>query len=199
MSTRISVPEGQQDRKDFSEWQVTAAWIAQEGVCYNFRTNGCSNPLDQGFARHHKDENHANNATENLALLCPECHRATLKGNRKVALDKHREYEQQIFNKLNEAIDQTLLGKLSGASAERLLDAISLGLKMSHQGNHVDEDIERVPLSIRMAFKNAEREISIETYLEGFKDCLRTFNISFPEHVPHVVEGPFGRGAVKHG
>jgi len=179
MSTKMGIPEGQQDRKDFKDWQVVAAFMAQEGVC------SCGNPLEHGFHRHHRNEDHTDSSVENLELKCPECHRATLKGEKKEALDKHRSYEQEIFKKLNEAIDQTLQGKLSGASAERLLDAISLGLKMSHQGNHVDEDIEHVPLPIKMAYKTAEREIVIEAYTEGFKDCLKSLRIQ-------TSAGPFG-------
>jgi hypothetical protein len=181
MSTNINIPEGQQDRKDFKDWQVVAAYMAQEGICGNPE---CGNPLDRGFHRHHLDGDHTNNKIENLRLDCPECHRATLKGPKKDALDEHRKHEKYVFTRVNEAIDQTLAGKLSGASAERLLDAISLSLKMSHSVNGIDNDIEHIPLPIRMTIKQAERDVIIGGYVEGFKDCMKSFRQIIGESKP---------------
>jgi 5-methylcytosine-specific restriction endonuclease McrA len=70
--------------------------------------------------RRHKDGNSLNNSIENLELLCPECHRATL---REVIIN-HRKREEKIPNNLNRLIDECFAGKISGAVVERLIKAM---------------------------------------------------------------------------
>jgi len=83
------------ERKDFPKWKVTAAYVAQDGVC-----SKCGNSLQHGFHRHHRDGNPKNNSVDNLELLCKECHRATLGEPFK----KHRAQEKKILENLNQLI-----------------------------------------------------------------------------------------------
>jgi len=152
-------------RRDFFKWQVEEAYKTQDGVCTR-----CGNSLEHGFHRHHKDGNHANNALENLELLCPSCHRATL-GD---ALVKHSEQEQRVLEKLNELIDKALDGKVAGAVVEKLVDAMQLSLRVSRNVSKMDEGIESVPASIEAVKRLQESKILMETYLQGFKDGVRS-------------------------
>ena len=159
-------------RKDFFTWQVEAVYKAQDGVCAR-----CGNSLEHGFHRHHKDGNHANNSIENLELLCPSCHRATL-GD---AVKQHEEQERRILEKLNELIDKALDGKVAGAVVEKLIDAMQLSLRISRNLAKLDEGIESPPASIELAKRLQETKILTQTYLEGFKDGMRASKASEEE------------------
>ena len=152
------------ERRDFPRWKVEQVYIAQDGVCAK-----CGNSLEHGFHRHHKDGNPANNSIENLELLCPECHRATL-GE---AVINHRRQEEKILNDLNRLIDECFAGKLSGAVVERLIEAMKMSLKISRSLNKVDEGIESPPASIALLKRMQETRILQEAYIEGFKDGVR--------------------------
>lgn len=160
------------ERKDFQEWKVSVVFMAQEGICAK-----CSNSLMLGFHRHHKNEDPTDISLENLELHCPECHRATLKGPKKRRWLAHRRYEKKIFLQLNELITSSLGGKMSGATAERLMEAMSLGLKISRRINDVDGTLEFPPPSFTIFRKFLERDTLSEAYLEGFRSALRAFNI----------------------
>jgi hypothetical protein len=152
------------ERRAFPQWRVELAYIAQDGVCAR-----CGNTLELGFHRHHKDGNPANNSLENLELLCPECHRATL-GE---AYKRHREQEERALSYLNKLLDECFNGRLSGATVERLVDAITLSLKISRSLNKLDEGIESPPPTIALLKKLQETRILQETYLEGFKEGVK--------------------------
>jgi hypothetical protein len=152
------------ERRDFPQWKVELAYFAQDGVCAR-----CGNSLEHGFHRHHKDGNPANNSLDNLELLCPECHRATL-GE---AYRRHREQEEKALNYLNKLLDECLNGRLSGSTVERLLDAIILSLKISRSLNKLDEGIESPPPTIALLKKLQEARILQETYLEVFKEGVK--------------------------
>ncbi|MCP8313119.1 MAG: hypothetical protein H3Z53_01940 [archaeon] len=151
-------------RKDFPKWKVEQVYIAQDGSCLK-----CGNSLEHGFHRHHKDGNPSNNEVSNLELLCAECHRATL-GD---AITEHRKQEEKVLNDLNKLIDECFAGKLSGATVERMMDAITLSLKVSRNLNKLDEGIESPPASIALLKRMQETKILQEAYLEGFKDGVK--------------------------
>jgi len=152
------------EREDFPKWKVEQVYIAQDGVCVR-----CGNTLEHGFHRHHKDGNPANNSIDNLELLCPECHRATL-GE---AIAEHRKQEEKVLRDLNRLIDECFAGRISGAVVERMIEAITLTLKVSRNLNRLDEGIESPPASIALLKKMQETKILQEAYLEGFKDGVR--------------------------
>ena len=155
------------ERKAFPTWKVEQVYIAQDGVC-----SKCSNSLEHGFHRHHKDGNHANNKIDNLELLCAECHRATL-GD---ALAEHKKQEERALSSLNKLLDECFAGKISGAVVERMIEAITLSLKVSRSLNKIDGGIESPPASIALFKRMQETKVLQETYLEGFKDGVRWFS-----------------------
>lgn len=151
-------------RKDFPVWKVEQVYIAQDGACLK-----CGNSLEHGFHRHHKDGTPANNEISNLELLCPECHRATL-GE---AITEHRKQEEKVLNDLNKLIDECFAGKISGSVVERMIEAITLSLKVSRSLNKIDEGLESPPASIALLKRMQETKILQEAYLEGFKDGMK--------------------------
>ncbi|MEM2294593.1 MAG: HNH endonuclease [Nitrososphaerota archaeon] len=161
------------NRKDFPRWKVEQVYIAQDGVCAKY-----GDSLEHGFHRHHKDGNPANNEIDNLELLCPECHRATL-GD---AVTEHRKQEEKVLSDLNRLIDECFAGKISGAVVERLIEAITLSLKVSRNLDKIDEGLESPPTSIALLKRMQETKILQETYLEGFKDGVKWLSQSNCKH-----------------
>jgi len=153
------------ERRDFPKWKVELAYIAQDGVCAR-----CGRPLDRGFHRHHKDGNPMNNSLENLELLCPECHYATFgHEGEKNPLEEHRNLERKILERLDDLIGKALDGQVSGAVMERLLEAMTMQLKLSRRINKLDEDLEKPPAIIIAQRRMIERGLLEEAYMEGFK------------------------------
>ncbi len=159
-------------RKDFADWKVAVVYMAQEGVCINSdKPDGCGNTLANGFHRHHKNGNNADDSVQNLELRCPECHHATYTGAKQKNLAAHRRQERKIFGQLNSMIAQMTgsESKIAGATAERLLEAMSLSLKMSKQMNHIGDDLEYPPPSVSLFKKMLEEDTLKDTLLEGYK------------------------------
>ena len=148
-------------RKDFPEWKVTAVYVSQDGACLR-----CGRSLADGFQRHHKDSNRSNNSVENLELVCVACHRATFA---KDSIDKHRDQERYVLDKLNTTIQNALDGKVAGAVVEKLVDACTMSLKVSRQVNELDQGVEYPPASIGIFSKFKEREAQLDSYVEGFR------------------------------
>jgi len=156
------------ERRDFKKWVVDLVYEAQEGCCAN-----CGASLEQtGFHRHHKDNNPKNNSIDNLELLCPRCHYAQ-KGTDN-PYTRHQAQEKRILEKLNQLIDLALENKLSGATMERLLDAMSMSLKISRRVTEVDYGLEHIPPSIKMQRYVAERKLIQDAFLEGFKEGAKS-------------------------
>ncbi len=159
-------------RKDFPEFMVTRKYIEQDGVCGNVN---CNNPLSNGFHRHHKDGNPANNSYDNLVLLCPECHFAVkaeqTKGHN--PLKAHRKLQRQTIEGILRAIGMMEQNKLSGASFQRLLEGYDRVLAESWK--LFSYEIE-YPDPIFAMYRNLMKTSLIqEAYLEGFKDgCKAT-------------------------
>jgi len=66
-----------------------------------------------------------------------------------------------------------LCRKLSGATVERLIEAMKTSLKISRSLNKIDQEIESPPASIVLLKKMQETKMLQEAYLEGFKDGVR--------------------------
>lgn len=167
--------EGKQERKDFQVWKVTVAYVSQDGICLK-----CGNSLEHGFHRHHVDGDHGNNSLENLELRCKECHHASYRGRKKKDLGEHRIQEKAILEQLNQLIGDGIAGKLSGASAERLMEAMALAMKVSKRVNDIDIDIEYPPPAITLMKRLMETQTLSETFLDGFKrgvDSVRSMEM----------------------
>jgi len=152
-------------RRDFPKFAVEAVYMAQDGVCAR-----CGSTLEKGFHRHHKDGNPANNSVDNLELLCPACHRATF-GE---LLRQHEEQEKRALERLNRLVDQAFEGKMAGNVIEKLIEAISLSLRISRRIAKLDEGIESPPASIMAARRIEEAKGFVSAYIEGFKDGVRS-------------------------
>jgi len=66
-----------------------------------------------------------------------------------------------------------LCRKLSGATVERLIEAMKTSLKISRSLNKIDQEIESPPASIVLLKKMQETKMLQEAYLEGFRDGVR--------------------------
>ena len=143
-------------RKDFPEWQVTVAYIRQDGCCAK-----CGRSLKHGFHRHHKDGDPTNNSPDNLLLLCPECHYAI---THEKEWNEHKELERKLCLLLYQALEKVLQGELSGASLERMIMAVAKILSLSRHEKGLDVPPERLPEL------HCEQEY---LWIQGFKEGLK--------------------------
>jgi len=150
-------------RKDFEKWKVELAFRKQDGACLK-----CGKPLGKRFIRDHKDGDPSNNSVENLRLYCATCNA----GEQYKTLVKKK---KQALKDVEGAIQLSLEGKLSGAAADKLLDAIKLGLSLSEQ--LYGGELEKVPVAIRM-----------ENYLVSSGLLLKEFERGFKEGMLHASE-----------
>jgi len=159
------------ERKDFPQWSVDIVYEIQQGTCK------CGASLEQtGFHKHHKDKDPTNNSIENLELLCPKCHFATFGESNPYT--EHQVQEKRILEKLNQLIDMALENKLAGAAMERLIDAMSLALKVSRNVSEVDYGKEYTPIAIRLQKGFAEQKEVMDAYLEGFKAGINAVKVT---------------------
>jgi hypothetical protein len=157
---------GQDTRRNFQEWKVDIVYRQQDGACPK-----CGSSLENGFHRHHEDGDHSNNSVTNLELHCAECHRAEVRSGE--GLQAHRDQEELVLGKLNTLITQGLNKEISGAAMERLIDAMTLSLRVSRNVNEMDLGIERPPTSIVLARRLAESRAFQDIYREGLRDGMR--------------------------
>jgi len=114
-----------------------------------------------------------NNSLDNLELLCPECHYATFEGPKKEAYEKFKRQEEIVLDKLNKLIDEAFAGKFSGATIERLLEALTMSLKVARRVAGLDSEIEMPPPTIQIARMLDETRRLQRAYLEGYKDGVK--------------------------
>ena len=89
------------------------------------------------------------------------------------SLEEHREQERKVLDALNRLIEEIFQGRISGALADKAIDAIRLSLRVSRQINELDEGLESPPVSILVAKKLLESRMLQQTYLEGWKEGFR--------------------------
>jgi len=151
------------ERKDFEQYKVDIVYRVQDGCCLT-----CGNSLKQGFHRHHKDKNNANNKVDNLQLICAECHRATL-GN---AVTKHREQEKKILKGINDILDEGFGGKFSGTVMKEMQELMMKSLKLSRNINELDVGIEYPSASLTFGTRIKEIQTMTEYYLKGLHEGI---------------------------
>jgi len=149
-------------RKDFAKWAIELVYRKQDGACIK-----CGKPLGSRFHRHHKNKNPADNSVENLELHCVGCHG----GEQYQTLV---EKKKQALKDVEGAIQLSLSGKLSGAAADKLLDAIKLGLSLSEQ--LYGGDLEKMPVAIRMENYLVSSGILLKEYEKGIKEGMLIIN-----------------------
>ena len=171
-------------RRGFTRVQVSQVLEIQGKCCAK-----CYASLDvTGFHRDHIDGDKNNNATSNLQLLCPECHRAK-KGKK----DEHLEVQKDVMENLRLMIQKGLNDELAGAKMERIHDGIVTLLKTSYKVNRVPEGIE-YPIvkddQIRALYETGRYTAA---YSEGFKNGINVGimiakNITLERVEPNYVE-----------
>jgi len=169
--------EGQDDRRDFSQWVVDRVYEIQDGACTR-----CGAGLEQtSFHRHHRDGDHSNTSPDNLELLCPQCHHSTLGGEFN-AYTEHKKQEHIVLEKINAVLDQILnpseqsdgkIKPLSGTVVEQIVDAIGLSLKVSRNVTDIDYGREWMPASIKAKRKTVDAMLKVESYTEGYMDAVK--------------------------
>lgn len=160
-------------REDFPKWAVTQKFLLQEGACPK-----CSNPLEKGYHRHHKNGDHADNSVDNLELLCPECHHAEKAGHGSEGDDttnmliQHRLVERSVMKKIVEMIELGMEKKIAGAGMERLMDANVKLLQLSRSEKGLN-NVEYPPAEIKMILsKNIAEEKMVE-YIRGVEAGIK--------------------------
>jgi hypothetical protein len=146
-------------RRGFSDFKVEIVYLAQDGCC-----SRCGASLEYGFHRHHKNGDPSDNSLENLELLCPSCHRATLGG----AINNYNERLRWVVASLSRLVERALEGKVAGNMAEALKDAIVLALKYERELAGLAPP-ESPPPSIALSRKVEELRILEDLYLHAFK------------------------------
>ncbi len=159
----------QDTRESFKKWQIDLAYESQNGLCTH-----CGAGLEQtGFHAHHKDGDHANNATENLELWCPKSHFTTFKGAN--PWDEHKKTEEKVLNAMLKVIDlfNDPASKLSGATLEKFNDSMVMALKSSRYLYEIDYGRMQVPASIRMIRGMAETKALGDSYTQGYMQGVK--------------------------
>jgi len=149
-------------RKDFEKWKIEIVYRKQDGACIK-----CGKPLGSKFHRHHKDKGPSNNSVDNLELHCASCHGGE---QYKTLIEK----KELALKNVEGAIQLSLEGKLSGAAADKLLDAIKLGLSLSEQ--LYGGELEKVPVGIRMENYLVSSGILLKEYEKGYREGMLQVN-----------------------
>ena len=174
-----------EERQDFKKWQVDIVYSdVQEGQC-----SRCPASLENtGFHKHHKDKNPANNEISNLELLCPRCHHSL--AGLSNPYTEHREQERLVLQKINllvnqilepqvvkyvdsKGVEQSKVLELSGVVLDKLVDVLSLSLKVSKNVTDVDYGIQYTPAIIKLQRKMAEQEAMADKYIEGYMQAVK--------------------------
>lgn len=177
----------EEERRDFSKFQVDLVYLSQDGICPL-----CGAGLEQtGFHRHHKNGDANDNSLGNLQLVCPRCHHS--KSGLSNPYTQHKEQEKIVLGKLNEIVQlilepqivevtdskgnkATKALELSGVVLEKLVDALTMSLKVSRNTTDVDYGREFTPDAIKIQRKMIEATVSGDAYIEGYmtgvKDTL---------------------------
>ena len=159
----------QDTRRDFSTSQISLAYESQDGLCIH-----CGAGLEQtGYHAHHKDGDHSNNTQENLELWCPKSHFTTFKGSNPWV--EHKKTEAKILESLVTVITNTLdpASKMSGATLEKLNDAMTLALKVSRNVFEIDYGRIQVPAELRIKRKLLENDIMADSFMSGYMEGVK--------------------------
>jgi len=151
------------ERKNFSTKVIEEVYSEQGGVCAN-----CDRVLINGYHTHHKNSDASDNSKENCQLVCPSCH-----GGKQY--ETLQEQKRQVISDLDKLISVGIDGKASGATIEKLLDAIKL--KLSLQRQTTIEDTLEPPASVKM-----------ETYVTVQQELLKRFEQGFIEGLTKGIE-----------
>lgn len=123
------------ERKPFGMWNIAIVYDLQEGLCKK-----CGKPLGRRFHRHHVNGEPSDNSVKNLELYCSACHGGE-------AYVTYMDKKKAIMGDVGALISKATEGQLSGAAADKILDAIKLQLSLLNEV--YDPELEQIPLEIR--------------------------------------------------
>ena len=146
-------------RRSFSAFKVEAVYLAQDGCCAR-----CGSSLEHGFHRHHRNGDPTDNSIENLELLCPSCHRASM-GE---AFDNYQRRLEWAVGSLSKLVQNALDGKIAGNLAETIKEAIVLVLKYARELYGLATP-ESPPPTVVLTEKIQEMRLIEEVYLDAFR------------------------------
>lgn len=181
----------QDDRQGFKDWKTDLIFQTQEGRCANC---GCSlentgffvsddgditEKVEGNYHKHHSNKDHTDDSLTNEILLCPRCHWSTYGDANPYT--KFQEQNTRILDGLNDLINQALSNKMSGASMDKLIEAMTLSLKQAKEVTRVNEGIFYTPPSVKLQRRMADQEAKQDAYFEGYsqavKDTLSRVNL----------------------
>lgn len=142
-------------RKNFSTNTIEEVYTEQGGVCAN-----CDRSLFGGYHAHHKNGNNFDNNIENCQLLCISCHG----GKQYITL---QEQKKVTITDLDALIKTGIEGKASGATIERLLDAIKMKLSLERQ--LLQEEPLQPPAAVKAETYITVMEHGLRKYEEGYR------------------------------
>ena len=165
----------QEDRKDFSQWQVAIAYNLAEGLCKK-----CGKPLGKYFHRHHIDGDHSNNGTENLELYCASCHAGE-------AYKTHIAQKKLALGNVEALIDKSIKGEVSGAAAEKAIEAIKLQLSLIEQC--YPAELEELPVEIRTRNYLMGSGLLLKEYEKGVREGIKMgVAIEIESVLPYIIK-----------
>lgn len=143
-------------RKNFSTKVIEEVFEEQGRCC-----GKCGNSLLNGYHAHHKNGKPEDNSKENCQLLCRGCHGGeqyqTLQAKKKLVIED-----------IDSLVETGINGKASGATLDKLLDAIKLKLSLLRQVH--EDDILQVPNSVKLETYASVMEHGLREYEKGFKN-----------------------------
>jgi len=147
-----------QERKNFPTKIIEEVFEEQGRQCAK-----CSKSLFNGYHVHHRDGDNSNIERENCQLLCPGCHGGEM-------YKTLQEQKKAVITDIDKLLSAGLDGKASGATLEKLLDAIKLKLSLQRQVMN-DPPLE-VPSSVKAETYISVMEHGLREYERGFKTGL---------------------------
>ena len=159
---------GQEDRQDFKKWIIDLVFESQQGLC-----SRCGTSIEvEPYQIHHKNGDHSDNSLENCELYCIRCHHKTFPED---MYQKHKQQEVKVLEQLTALIDQAVdpSTKVSGAMVEKLLEAMTLSLRVSRNVTEVDYGMMRTPASVKMNRSVSNYEALADSYSNGFMDGVK--------------------------
>jgi hypothetical protein len=148
----------QEKRKNFPTKIIEEVFEEQGRQC-----SKCDKSLLYGYHAHHKDGDNTNIQKENCQLLCPGCHGG-------------EQYKTLLEQKKAAIVDLDKLiltgteNKASGATIEKLLDAIKM--KLSLQRQVMDDPPLEVPSGVKAETYITVMEHGIKEYEKGIKEGI---------------------------
>ena len=165
----------QETRKDFKPWAISIVYDLQMGSCFK-----CGKPLGKHFHKHHKNGDHSDNSIENLELHCPSCHSGE-------AYKTHIAQKKLALGNVEALIDKSIKGEVSGAAAEKAIEAIKLQLSLIEQC--YPAELEELPVEIRTRNYLMGSGLLLKEYEKGVREGIKMgVAIEIESVLPYIIK-----------